>query len=358
MRGNPSSMIDTTARSTRVGLAALAVAAALALAVACGGEAPAPPAEQRPEGPARAVATAPVERSEDTDRISVPGVVQARQRAALSARIPASVVELPFREGERVEAGALLVRLDDAAFKAALSAAETAAKAADADLARAQALLAKGAATQREVDGAAAQAAAAGAAVSGARDSLSYAVLRAPFAGTVATRPVNLGDVVGPGRTLVEIEGTGGYELRASVEAEDVRRLRSGLKLEARVDGLVDPVPATVRVIAPGGDPATHRFEVKADLAPTAGLRSGLFVRLLLPSEAGPARLLVPESAVFRRGGLMGVFVVEEGRARLRWVATGETSGGMTEIRSGVAGGERVVLEPAGLTDGAAVVEK
>jgi len=164
--------------------------------------------------------------------------------------------------------------------------------------------------------------------------------------------------VVGPGRPLVEIEGATGYELRASVEAEAARRLRAGQKLDARIDDLADPVPATVRVIAPAGDPATHRFEVKADLTATTGLRSGLFARLLLPSEGGSARLLVPDTAVFRRGGLMGVFVVDAGRARLRWVATGETSDGLVEIRSGVAEGERVALEPAGLADGVAVVEK
>jgi len=93
-----------------------------------------------------------------------------------------------------------------------VTAAEAAAKAAEADLARTRALLARGAATQRELDQATAGAAGVRAMLSGARDNLAYAALRAPFAGVVAIRNVNLGDVVAPGRPLIEIEGAGGLE--------------------------------------------------------------------------------------------------------------------------------------------------
>jgi RND family efflux transporter MFP subunit len=194
--------------------------------------------------------------------------------------------------------------------------------------------------------------------LSGARDNLAYAALRAPFAGLLASRNVNLGDVVAPGRPLIEIEGAGGLEIRATVESDVLAQLRPGLKVKAIVDGQAAPIEATVRAIAPAGDPATHRFEVKADVAAAPSLRSGLFARLGVPSATAEARLLVPSDAVFRRGGLFGVYVVVEGRARLRWVAVGETAGGTTEIRSGVAAAERVVLEPADLSDGVPVEEK
>jgi hypothetical protein len=60
---------------------------------------------------------------------------------------------------------------------------------------------------------------------------------------------------------------------------------------------------------------------------------------------------------VFVRGGLSGVYVVTEGRARLRWVAVGAVASGRTEVRAGLAAGERVAADPAGLEDGALVVE-
>ena len=67
-----------------------------------------------------------------------------------------------------------------------------------------------------------------------AKDALSYAALRAPFAGRVAARPVNVGDVVNPGMTLVEIEGEGGLEIRATVEQGSPRACGPGAKVRAR----------------------------------------------------------------------------------------------------------------------------
>ena len=141
-------------------------------------------------------------------------------------------------------AGAVVARLDDTALRSGLAAAEAAAKAADVDLARVEALLKKGAATPKEAEESRARAAATAAAVAAARDSLTYAVLRAPFEGTVASRPANVGDVVSPGTTLIEIEGSGG------LEAPRHRRGRPRL-----------PAAPRPRPRGPGGRPAraAHR---------------------------------------------------------------------------------------------------
>jgi membrane fusion protein, multidrug efflux system len=302
--------------------------------------------------PTRDVTTAEVVRSGSAGDLAVPGVVQARRRAALSARVPASVTELPYEEGRVVLAGAVVVRLDDGAQRAAAAAAEASVKAADADLARTKALLDKGAATPRELEQATAAASGAHAQLTAARDSLSYTALRAPFGGRIAVRRVHLGDVVNPGMPLIEIEGEGGLELKATVDSAAAARLRPGSKLKAIVDGLDQPLAATVSAIAPSGDPTTHRFELKADLPAAPGLRAGLFARLLVPGIASDPRISVPAEALFERGGLTGVYVVDGDHARLRWVAAGAREGGSLEIRAGLEVGERVVLRPADLVDG------
>ena len=250
-----------------------------------------------------------------------------------------------------------MVRLEDAALRAALAAAEAALKSAEADLLRAERLQQKGAATPREHEEAGARAEGARAQREAARDALSYAVLRAPFAGRIAARPASVGDVVSPGIALVEIEGAGGLEVRATVDAERAALLRPGMTVKALVDGQPEPLVATVNTVSPAGDPTTHRFEVKADLPKAAGLRSGLFARLALPATRAAPQLNVAKAAVFARGGLTGVFVVEEGRARLRFVALGRREGTTVEVRAGLAEGEKVVLDPEGLVDGALVVE-
>jgi RND family efflux transporter MFP subunit len=275
----------------------------------------------------------------------------------LAARVSASVIELPWREGDRVGAGAVVARLDDAALRSALAAAESGAQAAEVDRARFEALLAKGAATPREVEESVARAAASRAAVAMARENLAYAALRAPFAGTIASLPARVGDVVSPGAAVIEVEGDSGLEALATVDAASISRLRPGESVEVLVDGQPGPLQATVRAIAQAGDPATHRFEVKADLPRAEGLRSGLFARLRVPAAEGAATLSVPASGVFARGGLTGVFVVADGAARLRWVAAGVPAGGRVEIRAGLEAGERVALDPAGLAEGLAVVD-
>jgi RND family efflux transporter MFP subunit len=302
--------------------------------------------------PVRQVRLGAVVRSGGEGLESVPAVIAAKRSATLASRIPSAVVALPFREGERVSEGAVVVRLDAAALRSSELAAETALKAAEADLARTQALLAKNAATPREQDEAEARAAAARAALLGVRDNLAYAVLRAPFSGVVAARPVHVGDVVSSGMPLLEIEGDGGLEIRATVEGGLAASLSAGQRLSAEVDGQGAALVAIVRAISPAADPTTHRVEVRADLPSTSGLRSGLFARLQIPRPGMPPRLTVPSSAVVERGGLSGVFVVSEGRARLRWVGIGESRDGATELRAGAEAGERVVLEPAGLADG------
>jgi RND family efflux transporter MFP subunit len=329
----------------------------LILGLAACGAREQPKAEAPVPGPAKDVRTAAVARSGGTSEMAVPAAVQARKRAALAARVPASVTELPYEEGQWVRAGAVVVRLDDAAVRAAVAAAEAGVAAAEADLARTRTLLEKDAATARELEQMTAAASGARAQLTAANDNLSYTVLRAPFAGRVASRRVNLGDVANPGTPLVEIEGEGGLELRATVESAVAATLRPGSKTKALVDGQPGPLSATVSAIAPSGDPTTHRFEVKADLPAAPGLRAGLFARLLVPGVAADSRLTVPAAAVFERGGLSGLFVVTEGRARLRWVAVGSREGDTVEVRAGVEPGERVALDPAGLADGAPVKE-
>jgi RND family efflux transporter MFP subunit len=322
----------------------------------CGGAAEKTGVPKAP-GPARSVRTGPVERV-GAAQSAAAGLVRARQRATLASRLQASVVELPHREGESVAAGAVLVRLDDGALRAGVAAAETAMNVAAADLRRIESLVQKGAATPREREDAETRAAAAKAGYESARDGLSYAVLRAPFAGRLAARLVDVGDVVSPGAPLVELEGGAGLEVVAAVDAIQAAALAVGTAVQAHVDGQPAPVAARISALSRAADPATHRFEARAELHDAPGLRSGLFARLLVPTPGGAARLQVPKAALVRRGGLVGAFVVDGDAARLRWIAVGREDGDAVEVRAGLATGEKVVLEPGDLADGARIAEQ
>ena len=329
-----------------------------ALGAAACGRHEAPKAAEPPAGPARDVTTAEVVAPGGAGEVAVPGAVQARKRAALSARMPASVVELPYQEGQWVKAGAVVVRLDDAALRAAVAAAEAGVKAAESDLERTKSLLEKGAATpararaddrRRERGPGAAH----------RRRRTASPTRRCGHRSPAASpsRRVNLGDVVNPGMPLIEIEGEGGLELRATVESGDRRdaaaRARSSRRM---VDGQAAPLAATVTADRPVGRPddaplrgegrparrlRPARRSLRAAARPRRGRRSR---RSPSPPRRSSSAAASPASSSRR-----------DGKARLRWVATGARDGDTVEVRAGLEAGERVVLEPAGLADGAPV---
>ncbi|HET7824406.1 MAG TPA: efflux RND transporter periplasmic adaptor subunit [Anaeromyxobacter sp.] len=284
----------------------------------------------------------------------VPANVLALQRATLSTRLAASVRAVHVREGQRVAAGQLLVSLEDSDVRGGLAAAETGYAAAAAHERRVRALAAERAATPAELEMAGAQRAQAEAAVAAARANLSYAAIRAPFAGTVQARRIEPGDLVGPGQPLVELEGDG-LELQASLSEEEARGLAVGARVAFRAG--VARGQAVITALTAGGDALSHRRGLRARIGEVQGeLRSGAFARLELAGPRGTAGTpWVPRSALVERGDLTGVFVASGGRAELRWIALGEATGDAVAVRAGLDAAETVVDAPGALRDGQAV---
>lgn len=287
---------------------------------------------------------------------AVPGVVAAREAADITARSAATVTAVLVSEGMLVRKGQRLARLDSGELAARISAAESALSATTSEKVRTDRLAAAQAATPREKELADSAAAAARASLAEARAGLSYLELAAPFAGRVASVPIHAGDHVQPGEKLIALESDAGFEAQASIEGGAVEDLTPGRRLTVRVDGFPGGVSAVVRTVSPAGDPETHRFLLRADLPADPRLRSGLFASVEVPDPSSPARRVFPASALVERGGLTGVFVVEGGRASLRWIEAGPRRGDEVEARAGLAPGDTVVVAPGDLTDGAPVV--
>jgi membrane fusion protein (multidrug efflux system) len=285
----------------------------------------------------------------------VPASVIAARRATLSTRVAASVRAVHVREGQRVAAGELLVSLSDSDVRGALAAAESALAAASAHERRIVELAGQRAATPSELEMARAQRAQADAAVAGARATLAYTELRAPFAATVQARRIEPGDLVGPGQPLVELEGDE-LELVATLSQEEARSISLGKLL--RFEAGTTRGEAAVTAFTPGGDALSHRRALRARVRSVQGeLRTGTFARLEVPAAgaASGAALWIPRSALVERGDLTGVFVASAGRAELRWIALGEGAGDLVAVRAGLRPDEAVVDAPGALRDGQAI---
>ena len=332
------------------------------------------------------------------------GVVRARTTATLVSRIFADVREILVQSGDRVRAGQVLIRLDArelqaqrAHAEATVTAAEQGVKAAtttrDAALAglalatatykRVADLRAKNSATPNELDQAVsglreaesraagaeavirqaeAGAEAARAGLRGASVGASYADITAPFDGVVTEKKVEVGNMATPGAPLMVVEDTRAFRLEVRLDESRIAVLDRSKPVAVRIDSLGGDAagaagwPATIAEVQRALDFGSHAFLVKIDLSQDAGLRSGMYGRARFAGTVRQA-IVVPASAIVRRGQLTSVFVVgSDNRARLRLVQVGDAVDGRVSVTAGLEVGESVVVEPpVSLVDGSPV---
>lgn len=298
----------------------------------------------------------------------LPARITAREEITLTARLAARLTALPLREGDRFRAEQVLASFDAPETRAALDGAKAGLAAAEAarDLARKQesrmdSLYAQRVAALRELEGAQAERRAAEAAWAQARaqvDGLASGTeLSAPFAGVVVRRHADPGVTVGPGQPILDVRSNAVGEITANVPESELARLAGG-RAEYQV-GEGPWKPARVVRVDGMTDWATRSRVARLVPAGREALEAGAFARVrLVPGGAVVAKtasLRVPVTALVRRGGLTGVFVAEQGVARLRWLRVGRESGDAVEVLAGLGAGDAVIENPAGLADGRSV---
>ena len=334
---------------------ALPALAALALA-ACGGETP----SATPAGAAPALETFAVQPERAPRERIWDGVVEAVNQATLSAQTAGRVLELPYDVDDYVPAGAVVVRFTDVEQQAAqrqaqaqLAAAQAAFREAQADFERISGiyerkLVAKAqldAATARR-DGARAALDAAQAAARSSAEQVDYTVIRAPYTGIVTRRHVQVGEAVRPGQPLISGLSLGQLRLQVDVPQSDIAAIRERRAAEVVLDGGARRIPAREVVAFPYADPQTHTFKVRIELPEEeTGLHPGMTAKVAF-AVGETERLLVPDTALVRRGEVSAVYVVDDQGVTLRQVRLGHRFGARWEVLAGLAAGERVASDP------------
>lgn len=304
-------------------------------------------------------ATATVELAEAPLERTFDGTVEAVNQATMSAQTSGRIAEVFYDVDDYVQAGSPIIRFTDVEQQAALRQANAALAEAAAlrnqaneEFGRVSGLFESGSASKREYDQALAARDAANARVTAARSAVEaaeqqveYTLVRAPYAGIVTERHVEVGETVGVGQPLMS--GLSLEALRVVVDlpqqtAARVRETRSAFILadEGRVG-------ATGVTIFPYADSASNTFRVRLELpAGQFDLYPGMFVKVAFVIGESQ-RLLVPTGALIRRSEVTGVYVVGEDEAvRMRQVRVGGEFGERTEILSGLREGEVVAEDP------------
>jgi RND family efflux transporter MFP subunit len=185
---------------------------------------------------------------------------------------------------------------------------------------------------------------------------VDYSEVTAPFAGFVVEKRVEVGDMASPGMPLFVIDDVSKVKIEAQVPESTTAGLAIGDPVEIEFQG--EYFRGELSEVLPAADPRSRTFTVRALLDnPDGRLRPGMFARLRLAGEARPT-IAVPDTAIVRKGPLTGVFVAEGSgservTAGLRWITLGRTRDGSVEVLTGLAAGERYVVEPtSNLRDG------
>ena len=322
------------------------------------------------------------------------GYVVARTKAAVSAKIPGRLAMLNVSEGSRVEKGAIIARLDNADYAAAVGQADAGLASAKATLieaqsdrdqmqrdfvrvrdihaqnpnlvspqdvenadSRARQAEARFGAQSARVDAAAAS-------LRMAQANLENTYIRAPFAGTVLRKEAEVGEVVAPsvggGLTrgaVVTMADLATLEVEVDVNEAYIARIEGGQQARITLDAYPDTAfRGTVRQVVPTADRQRATVQVKVaivDRDPRILTEMGAKVEFLTPERAAAApgtqaverpRILVPADAVRSDNGRDVVWIVRDGRLQKRDVDAGPVSGNFREIRSGLSGGEQLLV--------------
>lgn len=312
---------------------------------------------------ASAVASGPV----------ITGSIQPERRADLRAEVSAVVTQVHKENGEPVNRGDLLLRLDDTAIRDSLASAEEALRAStqafeqtERQLQRQKALQAQGMTSMSALEdvevrrnNAQSDLVAARARVASARQQLQRTEVRAPFSGVVSERKASAGDTVQVGRELVKVIDPASMRFEGLVSADRMHELKLGQEVSFRVNGYPKvEFRGKVKRIDASANATTRQVEVLVSISQGELLRvSGLYAEGRI--ETGRQQtLLVPEGAVARAGDATHVWLVKDDKLAKTAVALGsrDPRSGSFPVKSGLAEGDRILRSPGSqLVDGQAV---
>jgi RND family efflux transporter MFP subunit len=346
----------------------LSLASLFALAIACKGKAV---PDMTTAAPKVHVASEPVAEHPMPRVVPLTGTLEADQRTELSANAGGRVQKTFVERGQKVKAGDPIAQLDVRAAalssqqaQASLDSVQTQLDAAQEECKRYQALYERKAATQQEYDrqmaqcrNQEAQLAQAKARAADALRTVGDGTVRAPFAGVISERLVNVGDYVQPSSKVATLVVTDPLRLKLTVAERNVPDVKVGQTVSfAAAAAPGRTFTGTIKFLGAEVRPTTRDLIVEAVVPNGDGaLIPGMFVSVSL-AVGEVAAVAVPKTAVFDSGKDKAIWGVVDGRLTLRLVQLGPESGDLVTVERGLAKGDAIVLHPEpNFVDGAIV---
>jgi membrane fusion protein, multidrug efflux system len=305
--------------------------------------------------PPETVSSAAAHEEQWPNTLTAVGSISAAQGVTVTPEIAGAVNEIDFESGAVVAKGALLVRLDTSLEAAQLRAVEAQVELARLNAERMRTLRANNTVSQSEQDSAEATFKQQQGNADAIRATIEKKTIRAPFAGQLGIRLVNLGERLDAGQSIVSLQALEPVYADFSLPQQDLARLKTGLPVQVSSDTYPDRhFPGTLTAINPDLDPATRSVRLQATLDnPEHLLRPGMFVRTEVELPDGQSVLAVPATAILSAPYGDSVYVIEtqptkaggtpKQTVRQQFVRTGRARGDFVSITSGLKAGDRVV---------------
>lgn len=317
------------------------------------------------------------QRERITEKLTYTGTLEALNKINITPETGGKIARIYVEAGDRVAKGQLLAELETQSIRLQLKQAEAGVAVAEASYADAQRnkermdrLIKEQAVSEQQsekihlaYEASAAQLEQARAALNLAQHALEVSLMKAPFAGVIASKNAEVGDVINPmmggfgggaGGVLTLMDYSK-IKLAVAISGEDIGRIRKGQEAVLRVGSLPGrEFRGVVRVVNLTADPQNKKFGVEVHVDnPDASLRPGTFGDLVFEVATRDNALVVPQAAILENSY---VFVVEGNKAVRKNVTLGLQNTTMVEVLSGLAEGESVIADGNyGLEAGAAV---
>ncbi len=277
------------------------------------------------------------------------GSLVASQGVHVTNEVAGQVRGIRFESGQEVQKGDLLLQLDDSVDQAALEGRLAESRLAKVDFRRKAKLLKDKSVSRSEYDEAKANLDNAEAQVASRRALIEKKQIRAPFAGLLGIRQVDLGEFLAPGSHIVPLEALDPIYVDYALPERNFAALHVGQTVMIEVQAYPEQgFQGRIQALNPGIDPGTRSIKIRAVVEnPDARLRPGMFarVRTQLPQRQG--LLTLPQTAITYNPYGDSVFVIEndDGRLRVqrRQIKTGEVREGRVDVMKGLKLGEQVV---------------
>lgn len=332
----------------RIPLTLTIALATLALAAGCKPK----PGATGPAGgmPTMQVVAVEARRQPVTESLALIGSIAANELIELKSEIDGTIQEILFREGQQVEKGQLLIRLDETKLAADVAEFESNFKLGQANFERAKQLAQEKLISLSEYDQAAATFDVRQATLNRKQRELKDTRITAPFSGVIGARNVSPGQVIARNTLLTWLVDVDPVKVELNVPERFLGQLQLGQTLDLTVAAFgTNQFHGKVYFIAPAVDPTTRTTLVKAEIPnPNQELKPGMFANLELNLQVRENAIVIPETALSQlvEGGGAVVFVVDgAGKAQPLKVKLGVRMAGKVEVLEGIETGDRVIVE-------------